>query len=330
MGAAQRRCGAAAQQPKQEQMEAAAARCVVRCGLPSLLRMAVAFLLEQLPAGSLAGMPGGTAQRRQWSRAAGAVEAVVAAAQMHGAHQLLAAAMFTALVPLVDTDADAARAGAAGAVGAVAAALLQHAGDTAILAPVCYSLSGLLLHAANHARARQLGVPARLLLALQRHAADERLQRRGLAALAHLCWDADTCAELGEPGADAALAVLRRHAHAGVETLEAATYALAAFASLRGAGSWPSFRALRPGGGAPPLLTDAAARLRAAGRHDGAAEQLAARLRWGACAGCGVLPAAKPLKCARCRAAAYCGAACHVAHWPQHKRACAPRERAPA
>ncbi|KAJ1459943.1 hypothetical protein M885DRAFT_585537 [Pelagophyceae sp. CCMP2097] len=39
------------------------------------------------------------------------------------------------------------------------------------------------------------------------------------------------------------------------------------------------------------------------------------------CGGCGAAPA-KALRCARCRAAWYCGGCCQAKHWPDHKAAC--------
>jgi hypothetical protein len=44
---------------------------------------------------------------------------------------------------------------------------------------------------------------------------------------------------------------------------------------------------------------------------------------WKPCAACGVVPL-KPMRCARCRAASYCSAACQRAAWPEHKLLCAP------
>jgi hypothetical protein len=40
------------------------------------------------------------------------------------------------------------------------------------------------------------------------------------------------------------------------------------------------------------------------------------------CAACGQ-PDVQMLKCSRCKAAFYCGAACQKRHWREHKAACA-------
>jgi len=47
---------------------------------------------------------------------------------------------------------------------------------------------------------------------------------------------------------------------------------------------------------------------------------------WKPCAGCGAVPF-KPMRCARCRGAAYCSAACQRAAWPEHKLLCAPARK---
>jgi hypothetical protein len=50
------------------------------------------------------------------------------------------------------------------------------------------------------------------------------------------------------------------------------------------------------------------------------------RRAWKPSAGCGVVPF-KPMRCARCRGASYCSAACQRAAWPEHKLLCAPAPR---
>ena len=51
--------------------------------------------------------------------------------------------------------------------------------------------------------------------------------------------------------------------------------------------------------------------------------ELAAKLRLLTCSHCGIVSSQRALrKCSRCKAVAYCGRDCQVAHWSKHKCVC--------
>ncbi len=196
---------------------------------------------------------------------------------------------------------------------------------------------------------------------MRAHASNENVQRSAASALVHLVMPlllfvgtaaarragapdaAEHARHLANAGVlDAAAAALRAHAAAGPEQLREDALTLLVMVcsgALFGVSNTPlqasvAAHAARAGVGAalaaasartPPL--DDAELLERAAALAAAVARLPAPL---ACDGCGTTEAAKLLRCARCRTARFCSAACQRASWAVHKRDCVAPEEAAA